>query len=194
MYIHPYAGVLSAYGMGLADVLALREQAVEELLNGVLLPEISRVIGALADAARQELAAQDITDDPINSIAVAPKYQGTDSALVVDCGEIPVLADIERAFAAAHRQRFGFTVPNRALILESVAVESVGVTDVVVPNYWEPPAKYQSQTACPTRSLNRDGSHGWRTGKQRRSTIARPSGRAMLSLALPLSANAMPPP
>ncbi len=130
VYIHPYAGVLSAYGMGLADLLALREQAVEELLNADLLPEISRMFAVLAEAARQELAAQDITDERIKTRRrLRLKYQGTDSALVVDCGEAAVLADIEEAFAAAHRQRFGFTVPNKLLVVESVAVESVGLTN-----------------------------------------------------------------
>jgi 5-oxoprolinase (ATP-hydrolysing) len=135
VYIHPYAGVLSAYGMGLADVLALREQAVEAVLADALLPEISRVIGVLTDAGRKELTAQDISGDSIKlHRRLRLKYQGTDSALVVDCAETPVLADIETAFAAAHRQRFGFTVPDRTLILESVAVESVGITDIAVPN------------------------------------------------------------
>ena len=53
VYIHPYAGVLSAYGMGLADVQALREQAVEAVLDPALMPEIVHILGALAEAGRR---------------------------------------------------------------------------------------------------------------------------------------------
>ncbi len=131
VYIHPYAGVLSAYGIGLADFLALREQAVEAVLNAFLSPEISRIFGVLVDAGQQELAAQNISGKSVKlQRRLRLKYQGTDSALVVDCAEPPVLADIEEAFSAAHRQRFGFTVPHRPLVVESVAVESIGLADV----------------------------------------------------------------
>ena len=57
------------------------------------------------------------------------KYQGTDSALVVTCGETPGLAEIAEAFAEAYRKRFGFTMPDRKIVLESVAVEAVGSTE-----------------------------------------------------------------
>ncbi|QQE66086.1 5-oxoprolinase [Leptolyngbya sp. BL0902] len=58
VFIHPYAGVLSAYGMGLADVRSLHEQSVERPLSEETLPEIQRVLKSLADRGLEELAQQ----------------------------------------------------------------------------------------------------------------------------------------
>ena len=58
VFIHPYAGVLSAYGMGLADVRSLREQSVEMPLSEETLPDIQQVLEALADKGLEELAQQ----------------------------------------------------------------------------------------------------------------------------------------
>ena len=60
VYIHPLAGVLSAYGMGLADLRTLREQAVERRLAAEALPELDRVLDRLAEQAGAEMAAQGV--------------------------------------------------------------------------------------------------------------------------------------
>jgi 5-oxoprolinase (ATP-hydrolysing) len=123
VFIHPFAGVLSAYGMGLADQTALREQAVERRLTDDALPELAAIADTLAREAAESLAEQGA---PRDAIAVARllhcRYEGTEAAIVVPFG---TRADIETAFTEAHRTRFGFVTPGRALTVENVAVEAV---------------------------------------------------------------------
>jgi 5-oxoprolinase (ATP-hydrolysing) len=139
IYIHPFAGVLSAYGIGLADVLAVREKAVEEVLSAGMLPEVSRIFVALANSGRRELLAQDISVDSMElHRRLRVKYEGTDSALVVECSDPPILEEIENAFAEAHLKRFGFAMPDKPLVVESAAVEAVGCSNVAVSDWPEP--------------------------------------------------------
>jgi len=125
VFLHPYAGVLSAYGMGLADIRALREKAVEaELHEGLAgLPALYEPL--IADA-RREVEAQGIADENIAvHRRVHLRYEGTDSALVAAFGTAEeIVADFERA----HRQRYGFVVPGKRHIVEAVSVEVVGST------------------------------------------------------------------
>ncbi len=125
--IHPFAGVLSAYGMGLADLRALRQKAVEVRLEDAALPGIAQTLDALAADASAELAAQGITAAGIRVIRrVHVKIEGTDTALTVDYG---TNAEISARFDAAHKQRYGFVVPGKARIVEAASVEAVGQTE-----------------------------------------------------------------
>ncbi len=127
IFLHPYAGVLSAYGMGLADVRALREQAVEALLDESL-SRFETLFQPLARAASEEVAGQGIGAAEIEIFRrLHLRYQGTDSALVVESG---TKAEIVERFEAAHRARYGFIVPEKALILEAISVEAVGRTGI----------------------------------------------------------------
>ncbi|MCB9947135.1 MAG: hydantoinase B/oxoprolinase family protein [Rhodospirillaceae bacterium] len=120
--IHPYAGVLSAYGMGLAAIRSLREKSVEAVLDDASLAEAGRVIDALAADAAAELAEQGVHDaTALRRIHL--KYQGSDTALVVPAED---RAGVVAAFEAAHRQQFGFLMPGRAHVIEAVSVELVG--------------------------------------------------------------------
>jgi len=127
--LHPHAGVLSAYGMGLADQRLLREATVEAELNEAALPALALGLTKLAEAARADMAAQGVPDA---RIAVERKlhlrYAGSDSALLVPFG---ALAEIKAAFEAAHRQRFGFVAPDKALITAAIAVEAIGAGENV---------------------------------------------------------------
>jgi len=129
IFIHPYAGVLSAYGMGLADLRVIREAAIEEILEEDLLPRMRSVTAALSGEAGRELARQGV---PAERTEVRPrahvKYEGTDTALAVDLGEV---AEIRRGFEESHRKRYGFVVPDKALVVESLSVESIGTTETV---------------------------------------------------------------
>ncbi|WP_119677864.1 hydantoinase B/oxoprolinase family protein [Indioceanicola profundi] len=124
VYIHPFAGVLSAYGMGLADLVAMRERAVEAELGSGLLEELAIAVEALGGAAAAELADQGVPDA---RITLHPKAQikvaGTDTSLPVAFGPEP---EMRAAFAAAHKQRFGFEMPDRPLVVEALSVEAVG--------------------------------------------------------------------
>jgi 5-oxoprolinase (ATP-hydrolysing) len=138
IFIHPYAGVLSAYGMGLADIRALRERSLELPLQPETLPELETVLHELAQAGLKELERQGILVQfagspltPHAGVTVLPrvhlKYAGTDATLFVPYGG---QADMTAAFAALHYQRYGFTQPDKGLIIDSVSVEVVGQTDV----------------------------------------------------------------
>jgi len=127
VFVHPHAGVLSAYGMGLADVRAIRERAVEARLDDDVIPELEDKLAALADDAAAEIAEQGIARESMRTLRkVHLRYEGTDSALIVDYG---ARADIVANFEAAHKQRYGFTVPDKALIVEAVSAEVVGETE-----------------------------------------------------------------
>jgi 5-oxoprolinase (ATP-hydrolysing) len=123
VFVHPYAGVLSAYGMGLADQSVIREQAVELLLADQALAEVAGKLDALAQAASAELQSQDIGSGAVQvHRRVHVKYQGTDTALVVPFGS---LASMEAAFEKAYKQRFAFLMQGKAFVVEAVSVEAV---------------------------------------------------------------------
>jgi len=133
IFLHPYAGVLSAYGMGLADVRSLHERAIEATLSEALLTELQTTLAVLAMQGRQDLAQQGIeafphspldSDERVQVVSkVLLRYVGTDSALPVAWGE---LAELRDQFEAQYQQRYGFTMPNKGLVVEAVSVEVIG--------------------------------------------------------------------
>ena len=124
VFVHPLAGVLSAYGMGLADQIAMREASLELPLDEAGLAAAGHRLDALGAAAADELAQQGVASGAIERRChVHVRYQGTDTALVVPFGS---LAGVREAFEASYRQRFAFLMPDRALVLEAVSVEAVG--------------------------------------------------------------------
>ncbi len=123
VFIHPLAGVLSAYGMGLADQNAIREQAVELPLSAASLPVVAQRLDALGAAARAELERQQATTGAVAlHRRVHVRYEGSDSALVVPFGD---LETIVAGFEAAYRQRFSFLMRGKGMIVEAVSVEAV---------------------------------------------------------------------
>jgi 5-oxoprolinase (ATP-hydrolysing) len=121
--VHPLAGVLSAYGMGLADQSLIREQAVETVLQAEALPQMAAQLQDLAAQARHALASQQLGHTPIRvQERVHVRYEGTDLALVVPFGPLPAIA---LAFEAAYRQRFAFLMHGKRLMVEAVSVEAV---------------------------------------------------------------------
>ena len=123
--VHPMAGVLSAYGMGLADQNVMREQAVEQLLNPEVLSNLQHTVDALTLAANAEFSQPAVSAS--NSASnlevhqrVHVRYQGSDAALVVPFGS---LQEIQQAFEKAYQQRFAFLMANKPLMVEAVSVE-----------------------------------------------------------------------
>jgi 5-oxoprolinase (ATP-hydrolysing) len=124
VFVHPLAGVLSAYGMGLADQIAMREASVELPLDDAGLAAAVERLASLGEAARDEVASQGVDPAAVSLRRnVHVRYQGTDTALVVACGD---RAQIQRDFEAGYRQRFAFLMPGRMLVIEAVSVEAVG--------------------------------------------------------------------
>ena len=133
--IHPLAGVLSAYGMGLADLRVLREAGVEAPLD----EDFTARIAALAAEAERALRDQDA---PISSVAVhrraQVKYAGTDTPIEVAFGTAAAMRD---AFEALHLDRFGFVAPEKPLVVEALVAEAVG-TAVGASDAPKPAAKH----------------------------------------------------
>ena len=126
VYLHPFAGVLSAYGMGLADVRALREKSVEDRLAEGLVAALESVLGELAADTDGELASQHIAQDRRTTLRrLHLKYEGTDTSIEVDYGPV---ARMKADFEEAHRQRYGFIMADKALVVETAAVEAIGAT------------------------------------------------------------------
>lgn len=123
--IHPFAGVLSAYGMGLADVVAMREQAVEAPLSDALAARLpADVLEGLEASARAELSQQGVPDSSVETLRRAHlRYDGTDTPLVVPFGSA---ASMTSAFEEAYRRRFSFLMPDKPIVVEAVSVEAVG--------------------------------------------------------------------
>ncbi len=122
--IHPFSSLLSAYGMGLADIRATRQLAVEENLGGKALAALKREGGRLGKDAKAEVAGQGVPAGSIKVIVRAHiRYAGTDTPLVVDAG---TLAKMKSSFEKAHKARFGFIDRSKQLVIEAVSVEAVG--------------------------------------------------------------------
>jgi 5-oxoprolinase (ATP-hydrolysing) len=111
--IHPLAGVLSAYGMGLADMVELRQRT----LAGA---DLEKVLAELEIEARSALAGQGVeTPDILRRAAL--RYQGSDTAL-----EVPVSDHMRADFETAHLSRFGFVAPETEVVIETAIVEAIG--------------------------------------------------------------------
>ena len=122
--IHPLAGVLAAYGLGLADIIAMRETAVEAPLSAELLAGLPAVLAPLEAEARAELLAEGVPADRIRAECRAHlRYDGTDTPVPVPIGP---LADMMSAFEQAYRRRFSFLMPDKTVVAEAVSVEVIG--------------------------------------------------------------------
>ncbi len=128
VFVHPLAGVLSAYGMGLADQNVIREQAIELKLSQSAWPTIAESLHRLATAAEAELQRQQASTGAITThYRVHVRYEGSDAALVVPFG---TLEKIESGFEAAYKQRFAFLMQGKGMVVEAVSVEAVIAGDV----------------------------------------------------------------
>jgi 5-oxoprolinase (ATP-hydrolysing) len=142
--IHPFSSLLSAYGMGLADIRSVRQQAIEEPFGEEARATLDKVARKLSGAAAKEVAGQGVAADKIKiHVRAHIRYAGTDTALIVDAGTLSFpsapnaasqggrevlapVAKIKAAFERAHKARFGFIDRKKSLVLEAVSVEAVG--------------------------------------------------------------------
>jgi 5-oxoprolinase (ATP-hydrolysing) len=127
--IHPHAGVLSAYGMGLADVTAMREAAVEVPLSDGAAPDLRAALDRLDAAARAELTGQGVPAGRIRAARrVHLRYDGTDTALIVPAG---TPQEMGKAFEEAYLRRFSFLMRDKTVTAEAVSVELTGASEPV---------------------------------------------------------------
>ena len=152
--LHPYAGVLSAYGMGLAEVRALRERQVERPLEGSA-DAIEKALADLEADAVAEVRGQDIPRERITvERRVHVRYEGAHQPLAVEFGSE---TELRARFADAHRARFGFAVERDDLIVEAVALEAIGASDVIVERPLAPRDKPQVSPIAQVRMHARCG-------------------------------------
>ncbi|WP_406873164.1 hydantoinase B/oxoprolinase family protein [Aminobacter sp. P9b] len=121
--IHPFSGLLSAYGIGLSSVFASRQQALLMPLGEESRADIEALINdlraeVLAELAGQAIAEQDVAVRPVLHV----RYDGTDTALPVGF-EHGSIADAKAAFEAAHKAQFGFIYKDKPIVVEAVALE-----------------------------------------------------------------------
>lgn len=131
VFIHQLGGVLSAYGMGLADIRAMREETVEMTMGAEgTAQRVAAVRGGLEAKCHAELDKQGVGDSRRTfRVSAHMRYQNTDSSLLVDYSEDP--SKLRAAFESAHAQRYGFTDPKKPLIIEALVVEAVAETGSV---------------------------------------------------------------
>jgi 5-oxoprolinase (ATP-hydrolysing) len=119
IFLHPYAGVLSAYGMGLADLRVIKEKAIEQVLNADLMDQLWSGMEELEVLASRELETY---DQVIQKVSL--KYQGNDATLLVNFSQ-KMRIDFEKE----HQRRYGFIQPQKDLIIESISVEIIQTMD-----------------------------------------------------------------
>lgn len=125
VFIHPFAGVLSAYGMGLADVRATREAQVNRPLSD--LSTTAQHVTDMSQSTQAEVAAQGIDPAQIRTeIRAHLRYEGSHQTLDVPYGDA---ATMRALFNDLHRSRFGFASPDRPLLIDMIAVEAIGETE-----------------------------------------------------------------
>ena len=122
--IHPFSSLLSAYGMGLADIAAQRAQGVDEPLRIDALVRVAAIADRLSAAAVAEVEGQGVAREAIKVYRRAQlRYSGSDTTIEV---ALSTPAIMRRAFESAHKSRFGFIDRNKAIVIEAVSVEAVG--------------------------------------------------------------------
>ena len=146
IFLHPFAGVLSAYGMGLAEIRVLREV---QLGFGFVMASVEEEIEAhclpLVDAAREEVLVQGVEARHIAIVTkVHIRYEGTDTSLMVDAGSA---AQMMSDFEVAHYRRFGFIASERGLVVEALSVEAIGMTESVADPESDLPASREDPIA-----------------------------------------------
>lgn len=121
--IHPMAGVLSAYGIGLADIRVIHQQSMEGTLNQSSLSQLKQALKELETKNKTALMQPHVA---INSLVVVRKvhlrYQGSDTTLSIDFGSIH---EMKQRFNAVHKQQFGFISTRKKLIIDAVSAETI---------------------------------------------------------------------
>ena len=124
VFVHPFAGVLSAYGIGAADIRMVKESSIELTLEDENMPRLEATAEMLNRAAKKSLLEQGLAASRLSfSTMVRLRYQGTDTSIsVAKAGGVAM----GEQFNGEHLRQFGFEMPDRRLVIESIAVEGVG--------------------------------------------------------------------
>ena len=158
--LHPFAGVLSAYGMGLANFRVIKEQALEVSWQDCSKENFQAVIKRLEHSGRKELLAQGVMTVAIHiEKSVFIRYHGTDTSLPVNYADQHAM---KQDFQQKFKQQFGFFYPDKSLIIEKVSVEVIGVDETVDNQMFDGPTEDVGQNLNPimmTRLFMHDAFH-----------------------------------
>jgi 5-oxoprolinase (ATP-hydrolysing) len=128
VFIHPYAGVLSAYGIGLADIRTIRDRTVESELNLELLAKLATIAQELSEDAKKELLHGEQPNGDLQiETSLRLRYAGTDSSLTVAIQDFSphILESLRTSFETLHKERYGFIFADKVLMVEAIAVEII---------------------------------------------------------------------
>jgi 5-oxoprolinase (ATP-hydrolysing) len=171
IFCHPLAGVLSAYGLGLADQIVMRDCSLECDLNAEGVAEAHALAAQLQADATLELRRQGVAPDAIHTVRrVLVRYAGTDTALPCELPHSGSPADatvaIRAEFEGAYRRRFAFLTPQVGMVLEAVSLECIAAGRPGSPEIRDeiaPPYAPQARAAVRMYCLDDDEQTGWRT-------------------------------
>ena len=168
VFLHPLAGVLSAYGIGLADLTAMRERTAELELTDSTVADLDSILGAAEGDARAELIAQGVSPDEIRIVRnVHLRYRGTDTALPVMFG---TRQEMLRHFEAVYKQRFSFLLSGRQIVAGTVTVEAIGRGSSQVEDL--PKVSPRAGSLTPAEEVRiYSGGRWWETGLYRRDSM-----------------------
>ncbi len=174
IFIPPFAGVLSAYGMGLADLRVLKEQTIALPLDTSHFGHVRDALTSLSYLARDSLVAQGVSEDEVEiSEHLHVRYEGSDSAIPISAR---TLESALKSFETQHIKLFGFSQPEKALVVETITSEASGggalrhkgdptnaTSDESAPlehvklwsdSAWQTVPVYESDTLIPGQSIN----------------------------------------
>ena len=155
IFVHRFAGILSAYGLGLADTVAERQQAASYKYGQKALAEIKQKLDLLQQEAEQELRSQGIPAGVIKSVSsLNLRYQGTDTALMIDA---PKDGDFAAAFKKIYQREFGFDLLDRDIFVDDLRVRSVARET----NLAQHVAETSQQPAVPVERVSCYFAAGW---------------------------------
>jgi 5-oxoprolinase (ATP-hydrolysing) len=168
VFVHSLAGVMSAYGMGLADQTAMREAALELRLESISGEQLAERLAVLGTAVTRELVDQGVPEARIRLVRrVHLRYEGTDSALIVLFADA---AAMQAQFETAYKKRFSFLMPSKALVVEAVSVEAIGQADAPAESLAAPMTR--SGPLTPHETVQMYGNGKWQaTALYKRGTI-----------------------
>lgn len=122
IHIHPFSGLLSAYGIGLARISTSHARTIIHSFDEAALPDLRRAIAELTEKARGELAAQGVAETDIVATPILHlRYEGSDTALQIDFSGFDRMETTAR-FQVAHRAQFGFSFDEKEIVVEAIEI------------------------------------------------------------------------
>jgi 5-oxoprolinase (ATP-hydrolysing) len=128
IWLHPMAGVLSAYGMGLSNIRVEQQQSIDAAFTAESIDQLEGPIANLINTCDEALAGQQVPEDNRQfETRVGLRVVGSDTILDVELASPDEMAD---SFRSAYRSRFGAGSGSEKLIIATIRVEATGYEQV----------------------------------------------------------------